>query len=673
MTSTIKELEREMELAWLDPDTLDLEDLPHPLEPENLFQTNNPHLHMCHLLRQPKNFYLTCKILLNLDIDPFQNIILEEFWIRKFPILTGSRGLSKSFCIALYSLLRAIFSQGSRVVIVGAGFRQAKVIFEYIEKMIRDAPMLRNLLGNVPIEKLIKRESDKYVCTIGDSTIVAIPIGDGSRIRGLRATHTVCDEIASVNADIFETVVGGFSVVNQAPIEKVKAIAKTKMLIKKGILKEGEKSPFDIGMGNQTILSGTCYYQFNHFYEYWKKYKAIILSRGDKNKLEEIFRGEIPEGFNWQDYSIVRIPVDLLPDGFMDKAQVSKQKATITAINYLMEYAAVFPADSNGFYKRTLIESCVTVNPINLPSGPVKFSSTTRGDLSSKYVFGVDPASEHDNFTIIVLELHKDHTRIVYAWSTNRAKFNQRKTKGIAKEDDFYGYCARRIRDLAKVFPCERIGCDSQGGGRAVAEALHDSAKLQEGELPIWEVIDRDKPKDCDGKAGLHILELVHFSSSDWTSEANHGLRKDMEDKVLLFPFVDAISLELAGVADFEQGRNYDTLEDCVWEIEELKDELATIVHTQTASSGRDRWDTPEIKMANTKKGRQRKDRYSALLIANMLARTISRTEKARPYHCVGGFAQTSSGKVEGQLYYGPDWFTSQTGTSSYGTAVKRG
>ena len=39
-------------------------------------------------------------------------------------------------------------------------------------------------------------------------------------------------------------------------------------------------------------------------------------------------------------------------------------------------------------------------------------------------------------------------------------------------------------------------------------------------------------------------------------------------------------------------------------EIEELKDELATIVMTQTSISGRDKWDTPEIKMPNGKKGR---------------------------------------------------------------------
>ena len=38
---------------------------------------------------------------------------------------------------------------------------------------------------------------------------------------------------------------------------------------------------------NQIILSGTAYYDFNHFAEYWKKWKTIVKSRGDKNKLKE--------------------------------------------------------------------------------------------------------------------------------------------------------------------------------------------------------------------------------------------------------------------------------------------------------------------------------------------------------------------------------------------------
>ena len=48
------------------------------------------------------------------------------------------------------------------------------------------------------------------------------------------------------------------------------------------------------------------------------------------------------------------------------------------------------------------------------------------------------------------------------------------------------------------------------------------------------------------------------------------------------------------------------------------------MTQTSTGARARDRWDTPEVKLQNGKKGRLRKDRYSSLVIANMLARQKS-------------------------------------------------
>ena len=55
--------------------------------------------------------------------------------------------------------------------------------------------------------------------------------------------------------------------------------------------------------------------------------------------------------------------------------------------------------------------------------------------------------------------------------------------------------------------------------------------------------------------------------------------------------------------------------------IEELKMELSTIMVTRTAA-GREKFDTPEIKLGTGKKGRMRKDRYSSLIIAKSTSMT---------------------------------------------------
>ena len=324
-----------------------------------------------------------------------------------------------------------------------------------------------------------------------------------------------------------------------------------------------------------------------------------------------------------------------------------------------MEFGACFSSDSNGFFKRSLLESCVASpeNTITFPSGEVKYHAITKGNPNVKYVYGIDPASEVDNFSITILGLWPDHRRIVYCWTTTRSDHKEKIKVGLVKETDFYSYCARKIRDLMKVFPCAEIAMDAQGGGIAVMEALHDKDKIQEGEVALWPTIDENKEKDTDGEPGLHILEVIQFAKADWVVEANHGMRKDFEDKVLLFPYFDSATIGLAISDDKIQDRRYDTLEDCVMEIEELKDELSMIIMTQT-TTGRDKWDTPEVKIAGGKKDRLRKDRYSALLMANMSARTIQRTPVQAPFEHLGGFATYIKNEDDGPDFVGPAWFT---------------
>jgi hypothetical protein len=319
----------------------------------------------------------------------------------------------------------------------------------------------------------------------------------------------------------------------------------------------------------------------------------------------------------------------------------------------------------------------------------VRFNAVLAGQRTKKYVFGVDPASEQDNFSIDVLELWPDHRRNVFCWTTTRKRHKAKLKKGIIEEHDFYKYAARKIRDLIALFPCERLAIDSQGGGVAIIEALQDPTQLKPGERPIYEIIDPENPKDSDCLIGDHILEIVNFSKGEWVVAANHGLRKDMEDKTLLFPEFNTAQLGLAIEQDKERGRLvvdedgsteklYDTLEDCIMEIEDLKDELATIVHTQTGTTMRDRWDTPEVKLPGGKKGRLRKDRYSALLMANAAARALAKTPAHVQIEIYGGFAKEivtrpKDRKFGNTGHQNPEWYTQSVGTGHhFGAVAKR-
>ena len=637
-----------------------------------------PDLHLLKVLRNPKYIGSTCKLLFNIELHPIQIAIIQEFWIRAFPMYIASRGWGKSFLLALYCVLRCAFFPGTKIVVVGAAFRQSKIIFEYMETIWRSSPILRSIFnGN---DDGPRRDVDRCTLRLGDSWTIAIPMGDGSKIRGLRAHIIIADEFASISPDIYETVVSGFAAVSASPIQNVKEQAKRKAMIEAGLWND-ELEKLEYKMGNQAIISGTADYAFKHFASYWKRYKTIIESKGEKQKLEEIFNGEVPENFNWKDYTIIRIPYELIPKGFMDDKQVSRAKATIHTGIYNMEYAACFVKDSEGFFRRSLIESCVAseANNIVINNEKIYFDAVTKGDPSKTYVYGIDPASEQDNFSIVILEVNSSYSKVVYCWTTNRSNFKERQKTGLINEYDFYGFCARKIRNLMKIFPAERIGIDAQGGGVAIEEALHDPSKLEEGEQLIWPVIDYDKHKDTDDQQGLHVLELIQFAKAEWTAQANHGLRKDLEDKVLLFPRFDNLTLGLAmeaegkNIIDSDLNPIYDSLSECILEIEELKNELTTIVMTQTSTgpNARDRWDTPELKMQNGKRGRLRKDRYSSLIIANMLARQMNRTIKNISYDVVGGNAKDMVNN-NGQLYKGPSWFIEGGGNDDIYTGIYR-
>lgn len=678
----------DFDYSWLRLKKSDLKGMENPLLVDDEWSQNNFHLHVLKKMRDPRYLNWTVKHLLNIDLLPEQVVILQELWSKSFPMYIASRGFGKSFLLAVYASLRCLLVPGSKIVIVGAAFRQSKVIFEYMDVIWKNAPIFRSLCSDASGPR---RDVDRCTIKVNDSWTIAVPLGDGSKIRGLRAHTIIADEFNSIPVEIYETVVAGFAAVSKDPVGNVKDAAKRKAMKAAGEWSERKEETYQERHKNQSILSGTAGYDFEPYADYHRKYKATIRSGGDMSKItgdkeDSDSATEIPDymrRLNHNEFSIIRIPYELIPEGFMDDQQVSRSRATMHNGIYLMEYGACFAKDSQGFFRRTMIEACVASEknikrdhwPANICSQP--FDAVTRGNQNKQYVFGIDPASEVDNLALIVMELHSNHQRVVYSWTTNKKDFQTRKKLGLTEVHDYYSFVVRKIRDLMQVFPCVKIGIDAQGGGYQIAEGLRDPDKMDASlnEVAVLPIIE-DKEKDTDRLPGLHILELVQFASAEWVSKANHGLRKDMEDRFILFPRFDQLTLAMISkqdemkfkklkeqIGDSAALKLYDTMEDVVMDIEELKMELSTIMVSRTAS-GREKFDTPEIKLGTGKKGRMRKDRYSALIIANQIARTMHR-EIPNPAYSVVGRVATAMGskkkdKVE-DMYKGQSWASSYT------------
>lgn len=585
-----------------------------------------------------------------------------------------------TFLLAIYTLMRLLLAPpakdggpGAKVIVAGSGFRQSKLVFAFMETLWRNGSVYRSVCDN---QSGLKKYADRWEFHVNGNVAWAIPIGSGNTIRGYRATDVICDEFDSINREIYEVVIQPFASTTLDPIENVKKVAKKQTYENLGIPHSEDLTV----RGNKIILSGTCGWGFGSFAEYWRRYRSII--RGDKFKAEDDdpLKQEDDLELDRSECAIIRVPFELIPKGMMDESVIARAKATVHSSIYAKEFGTVFPQDSEGFFKRTMIEGCVTsdMNPIDTLDGSVWFDAAIRGNPSCRYVMGVDPASEGDNFAIVVLEVHPNHRRVVYCWTTNRQQFEYRKRVGLTDAGDYYGFCARKIRELMIAFPLIEhhprgvsIAVDILGGGIALMEALHDKDKLREGEQLIWASDNVAKPGKYGSSTepGIHIIDPIAFGDYAWLTEANHGMKKDMEEKVLLFPRYDSVTLELAFHQESERERKFekehgkklvihDSLEQCVEDIEELKDELTSIEWSTTAS-GRERWDVPTGKVAGNK-GYERvmkKDRYSALLMANMIAREIARVPTKLKYDAVGGSVFQIADRPGGELYTGPQWF----------------
>ncbi len=557
------------------------------------------------------NLGLAAKYILNVNLLPFQLVILNELWTKRFPILTMTRGGGKTFILAIYSCLRALLNQGSKIVLVGANFRQSKLIFEEIERVYRHAPLFQQCCTKPPTN-----QPARSFCRVGESTITAIPLGhDGHTIRGLRATHILADEFASIPEEVFQVVVRGFAAVTKDPHKQVMDIYKEKLLARKGL----DIDLLSSRQSNQIVLSGTAYYKFNHFYKTIQAYYELIANEV-MTQVEN--KDGIIEKMDYRDYSVISIPYTAMPPGFMDIAQIAQAKLTMHPILFKMEYMAEFAGTTGGFFPMLDIENSTAGNSIKNEDGTLAlvggeavlnpyFSIELEAEPDAFYVMGADPARETDNFAICIIKITKDgQYKIVYADAWNRKE---------------WGYSVRRIRELIKKFNIQRVTIDKGGGGTTIEDLLKDTKYIEKGEVPIFNI---EKEEDeAQWFHGQNILEVKDFSDYTWYRSANYSLQGDIHHKRIMFPasYVDESIYNKYHFKESEIDKVFD-------EVQAMRFELAQIERTMKGSN-REHFDLPDeqMKQAKEKGIMDRKDRYSALLLA---------AHAARDFHGYGDWAE---------------------------------
>lgn len=686
----IDNIEAELEDSWLGLKGLSSLEVRHNplLEPyDDVIFEKHPGLFEANILRRPEYLAYFAMLALEIELPPIQQVLLSQIWNHSFPLLCFGRGCGKSSILALYSLIRCILIPGTKIVLAGAAFRQSKAIFTYAETLWKQSPVIRSMVK----QPRISHGLDMWEFHLDESVIMAIPIGpNGDKVRGLRASCIIADEIASHDPQILEEVIFGFGSVKANPMESYKLAARKTRIQELGMTLDilgGASEPISADE-NQAIIAGTASYHFNHYYDYWTKYCHIIKERGNPETLKG-YGIKFEEQSDYKKYMVARIPWSMMMapgfdgqkshGGFMSEGIIKRQKGQMSESLFNKEYEAIFIADSDGFFKRSTIEACVA-SPENISSGKIPdycqqpFDVQIKGTPGKRYVMGIDPARMNDNFAIIVLELGENHSRIVYGWTTNEEDYTKRKMAGSTHEGSYNAFCARHVRILLESFDCEIIAVDAQGGGRGLTDALKNPDLLKEGEVPILATIDRKKPKDTDTVPGRHIIEHINYGAYAWIEPANYELLADLETRTLLFPNYDVLTAELSIIEDKRRAKLikkdnpslrtedlilFDSLEDIAEEIEELKDELTNVIAAQSSDKvgGRLVWKVPDVRLDGQTTSSGKKDRYSALLMANWVAKRILEKPPAQEYRYEGGLAykiSSNPGERRGPMYNSP-------------------
>jgi len=604
-----------------------------------------------------------------LELLPFQSCLLDMLWSYKYPMVLATRGGGKTFIYALYALLRGLLIPGQQIVIVGAGFRQAKLVFNYIVKLYQASPLLQEALEPFGGPKYAV---DQCALSCGASNIYAIPLGDGERIRGLRATCVLCDEFASIPEDIYEIVVQPFAAVHADPARRARITALRTRLIKmdapQHIITLIDKS---LGFGNQICVSGTASYEFNHFFRKYEMYQKIIRSNGEPAAIRQAFMegntylakdsidDDMIKAFKHTDYAIFQLPYLGIPKGFLDEAVIANAKLTLDPPRFGMEYLARFAKDSDGVFKRSLLQEATP----NKERDGFEINIELFGEKGAQYVLGIDPARHSDNLAMVVLKLTNRGYEVVYCWAMN---------------DKDWPTAAAKVRDILNRFNIVRIEMDQGGGGAAIMDLLQSKKFLEPGDEPIWQ-IDNDDTKFNPGK---HILDMFQWTNQ-WVSEAVYAMHTELRHRQLLLPHRVDEDLAINQFATFH-GRKINSItkseKEWIFEelygvlsdegdkktfgiydnIEEMITETCTIVKKVT-EQGSELFILPPLS-AQEKQGKltdkRRRDRYSALLLAAFAARVVRGhgfDKKMLPGGSAEGFRRGSGTKNASSIRRGPN------------------
>lgn len=550
------------------------------------------------------------KLLIGVTLFPFQQMIIKAMFQRNNFLAICSRGLGKSYIGSIFCLLYAVFNQGVKIAIVSKTFRQARMMFKKIEDFAnaKEGEFLRQCIGD--LRKNIKHNADAWEMQIGQSLIMALPLGAGDKIRGYRFNVMVIDELLLLDDKVINEVLKPFLIVSIDP----HAVGRAIKLKEKGVISNEEyvallpDPPKVIGLTSAS-------YTFDYLFEMYSDFIYKITNTTDK-------KGEVLEHVS---HCVMQLAYQCAPAGLYDPNLVKELTSTMSEQQLKRELGAQFTDDSGGFYSsRKMQEATIPIG--HRPTTKIK------GDPDKKYILSIDPnysdSESSDHFAMAVVEINEESRNGVLVHGYAVAKSN-------------LGARAKYLAYLIENFNIVYVIVDNAGGVKFIQDAqeLHEFKKSgfklsffdQDFENEDSAKGIQNSKDDYDLASGK-ICHAQHFSSR-WIRNANELLQGSIEHKRIMFASsihgieeehqkqlnqkvnIESIEYDLDMPQNLEQ-KQAEFIDNQEYIVELTKTQCSMIV-VSTNPTGGQTFDLPTNLRKSTSPDKARKDSYSALLLAN--------------------------------------------------------
>lgn len=557
---------------------------------------------------------LTLNILGGIEMFPMQEIILRGWMRSNYSLGVLGRGCGKSYMAAIFCLFWALFNPRCRIVIISFAFRASRRILEQIETFVKEdeGGLLKNCF---PKDMNRKNDEWKWVLPNGAS-ILCVPLGDGKKLRGIRAETVVVDERNFLPDSILNEIIRPFLVSNNNIKAQLRNKRREDKLIKEGKMREEERTKMESDI--KVINLSSAGYQFEDMYKEYQNWIAKIQGTYQSKGTDE------DNATKNAKYFVIRASYEAAPEGLVNQKTIEEAKDGQTSESvFNREYRAIFTADSDSYFSAKKMKDC-TIEDGKAPCIEIE------GDPDGEYILGIDPsfssAEYSDYFAMCLGKLVKKDGKVI-----PMVVHNYMIAGGNMQDHILY------LAFLIKNFKIVYIAIDSSQGDNEFITSANNSQLFKQNKINLIEIeADFKKDDQADTPSQIkysynltegRIVQKQPFTSA-FQKSANEYLQGSFDFKRIVFAgkltaheteSSVALDKDISFIKEHEFYKDYSINQFVEWQdtlMDKLKQQCA-MIEVSTSTLGNQSWDLPANFRRSKNPDRMRKDGYSALLLMN--------------------------------------------------------